>query len=673
MEKRHILVTSALPNANGAIHLGHLLEHIQTDIWVRFQRMRGHLCTYVCADDTHGTATMLKAEEAGIPAETLIEQIRSQHMQDFSDFHISHDNYYSTHSPENEALSGMIYQRLQEAGQIVKRSVNQLYDPEQELFLADRFIVGGCPNCKTDGQYGDNCEACGATYDATDLINPRSTISGATPVLKESTHLFFALSNFTDFLKQWTRSGTLHEQVANKLAEWLDAGLQDWDISRDAPYFGFEIPGEPGKYFYVWLDAPIGYMASFKNYCDRVGNTIDIKYDDYWKPDSDFEVHHFIGKDIINFHALFWPAMLEVAKLRKPTRIHVHGFATVKDQKMSKSRGLFINARQYLDHLDPEYMRYYLATKLTGTIDDMEINLDDFVQRVNSDLVGKLVNIASRCAGFINSKFDGCLSAAPSTDLVKDAAAASETIAELYEADEFGKAIREIMAIADRTNEYIDANKPWVLAKEAGKEAEVQNVCSDGINLFRILVAYLKPILPKLAENAEAFLNVEPLTWNSIGDVLTDHKINKFKPLLTRIDSDRVEQMIAAGDQAEKPPVDEAEGADPGLAHIDFDDFAKVDLRIVRIDAASHVEGADKLLQLTLDLGDEKRNVFAGIKAAYDPADLVGKLTVMVANLAPRKMKFGVSEGMVLAAGPGGKEIFLLSPDNGAAPGMKVS
>ena len=672
MEKRHILVTSALPNANGSIHLGHLLEYIQTDIWVRFQRMRGHECIYVCADDTHGTATMLKAEEAGMPPEKLIERIRDEHAKDFEDFLISHDNYYSTHSPENEAFSTLIYERLRDAGQIVKKSVNQLYDPEKELFLADRFIIGGCPNCKTEGQYGDNCEACGATYDATDLIDPKSKLSGATPVLKESEHIFFALSNHTDFLKEWTRSGVLHEQVANKLSEWLDAGLQDWDISRDAPYFGFEIPGEPGKFFYVWLDAPIGYMASFKNWCTRTGNTNGVDFDSYWQSGSEYEVHHFIGKDIINFHALFWPAMLNVAGFRTPTRIHVHGFATVKDQKMSKSRGLFINARQYLDHLEPEYMRYYLATKLTGTIDDMEINLEDFVQRVNSDLVGKLVNIASRCAGFINGKFDGMLSSAPATDLVAEAASAADRIAELYEADEFGRAAREIMALADRTNEYIDANKPWVLAKEAGRETEVQNVCSDGINLFRILMTYLKPILPQLAESAEAFLGVDPLVWESVGTPLTNHRINKFKPLLKRVEAEKVEQMVESGQEHEpaaKADVPEADESN----EIQFDDFAKVDLRIALIENAEHVEGADKLLRLTLDLGGEKRNVFAGIKAAYSPEDLIGKLTVMVANLAPRKMKFGVSEGMVLAAGPGGKDIYLMSPDAGAEPGMKVT
>lgn len=679
--KRHILVTSALPNANGSIHLGHLLEHIQTDIWVRFQRMCENQCIYVCADDTHGTATMIRAQEAGVDAETLIAGIRDEHEKDFQDFLISHDNYYSTHSPENQELASMIYGRLKEAGQIKVKSVDQLYDPEKNMFLADRFIVGTCPRCKTEGQYGDNCEACGATYDATDLIDPVSKLSGAKPVLKESKHFFFALSNFTEFLKEWTRSGTLHEQVANKLSEWLDAGLQDWDISRDAPYFGFEIPGEPGKYFYVWLDAPIGYMASFRNYIARVGNTVDINFDDFWNAGAEYEVHHFIGKDIINFHALFWPAMLHVANLRTPTRVHAHGFITVNGLKMSKSRGTFINARTYLDHLDPEYLRYYFAAKLSAGIDDLDINLDDFIQRVNSDLVGKLVNIASRCAGFLVKGHGGTLADAPSTPLVDEVLAAKNKIAELYEADEFSRAIREIMAMADRANQYIDEHKPWVLAKEAGNEAKVQAVCSDGINLFRILVGYLKPILPRLAEKSEAFLGIDPLTWDGLDNVLKGHTINKFKPLLTRIEAEAVEKMVAASIEVPtaektgeaKPDVDDSSEKAEGIAEIEFDDFAKVDLRIVRIAAADHVDGADKLLKLTLDLGGETRTVFAGIKAAYSPEDLVGKMTVMVANLKPRKMRFGTSEGMVLAAGPGGSDIFLLSPDAGATPGMKVT
>ena len=666
MEKRRILVTSALPNANGSIHLGHLMEHIQTDIWVRFQRMRGHECIYVCADDTHGTATMLRAEELGITPEKLIEEVNAEHRSDFNDFVISHDNYYSTHSEENKALSENIYNRLADAQQIKTRSVDQLYDPEKEMFLADRFIVGTCPKCKAEGQYGDNCEACGATYDATELINPVSKISGATPVLKESTHFFFALSNFTAFLTEWTRSGALQDQVANKLSEWLDAGLQDWDISRDAPYFGFEIPGAPGKYFYVWLDAPIGYMAAFQKYCEAN----NLVFDDFWKKDSTCEVHHFIGKDIINFHALFWPAVLDTAGYRTPTRVHAHGFATVNGLKMSKSRGTFINARTYLDHLDPEYLRYYFAAKMSAGVDDLDINLDDFVQRVNSDVVGKVVNIASRCAGFINKQFDGQLAATADNPILAEFSDASETIALHYENGDYGKALRDIMGLADKANQYIDEHKPWVLIKEEGKRDLVQQVCSDGLNFYRLLVTCLKPVLPRLAEKSEAFLGIAPLTWNDIDTRLTGHTINKFKPLMTRIEPDKVASIIDASVAPEEPVV----STEPESPTIEFDDFAKVDLRIVKIVKAEHVEGADKLLQLTLDLGDgTTRNVFAGIKAAYKPEDLVGKLTVMVANLAPRKMKFGVSEGMVLAAGPGGEDIYLLEPDNGARPGMRVS
>lgn len=675
MPKRRILVTSALPNANGSIHLGHLMEHIQSDIWVRFQRLLGNQCIHVCADDTHGTATMLKAEELGITPEEFIATIKDEHERDFKDFLIDHDNYYSTHSPENQEYSSLIYKRLKDAGHIIVKTVDQLYDPEKELFLADRFIVGICPKCKAENQYGDNCEACGATYEATELINPASKISGATPVMKKSTHFFFALSNFSDFLKEWTRSGRLQDQVANKLAEWLDAGLQDWDISRDAPYFGFEIPGEPGKYFYVWLDAPIGYMASFKNYCNRHD---DVDFDDFWKQDSDCEVHHFIGKDIINFHALFWPAMLSAAEFRTPTRVHAHGFVTVNGLKMSKSRGTFINARTYLDHLKPEYLRYYFAAKLSGNVDDLDISLEDFTQRVNSDLVGKVVNIASRCAGFINKQFDGTLAPTISSPLVGQAANLKTVIGNHYENLDYGKAIREIMAIADQANQYIAENKPWELIKDEKNRQEVLQVCSVGINLFRIIITYLKPIVPELAANTEAFLNVAPLDWNSLDNTLLDHKINKFKPLMTRIEPKTVQAMVAAGMQSQTP-VDKsavdaaAETIEPVGEEIGFDDFARVDLRVARIVNAEHVAGADKLLRLTLDIGTGQRNVFAGIKAAYAPEDLIGKLTIMVANLKTRKMKFGLSEGMVLAAGPGGKNIYLLEPHSGATPGMRVS
>ena len=529
---------------------------------------------------------------------------------------------------------------------------------------------GECPKCGSKDQYGDNCEACGATYDATDLINPQTKISGAKPVLKESTHFFFTLSNFTDWLQAWTRSGTLQDQVANKLAEWLDTGLQDWDISRDAPYFGFEIPGEPGKYFYVWLDAPIGYMAAFKHYCKA---NDELNFDDFWRLDSKCEVHHFIGKDIVNFHALFWPAMLDTAGYRTPTKLHVHGFVTVDGVKMSKSRGTFINARTYLDHLDPEYIRYYFAAKMSAGVDDLDINLDDFVQRVNSDVVGKVVNIASRCAGFINKHFDGRLAASSDNPLLQAFADASEQIALHYENGDYGKALREVMALADKANQFIDENKPWLMIKDEANRDAVQQICSDGLNLYRILITYLKPVLPRLAENSEAFLGVAPLQWADVTTLLADHKINKFKPLMTRIEPERVEAIVNATREetsVTKPPSESEQTEDE---FIQFDDFAKVDLRVVKIVAANHVEGADKLLQLTLDLGGETRNVFSGIKAAYNPDDLVGKLTVMVANLAPRKMKFGISEGMVLAAGPGGGDIFLLEPDAGAQPGMKVT
>ena len=666
MQKRRILVTSALPNANGSIHLGHLLEHIQTDIWVRFQRMRGHECIYVCADDTHGTATMLRAEELGITPEELITRVKAEHLADFGDCAISYDNYHSTHSDENEAYSSYIYERLAESQQIKVKAVKQLYDPEKEMFLADRFIIGNCPKCRAEDQYGDNCESCGATYDATDLINPVSRVSGARPILKESTHVFFALSNFTEFLREWTRSGSLQKPVANKLAEWLDAGLQDWDISRDAPYFGFEIPGEPGKYFYVWLDAPVGYMAAFKHYC---ADRSDIDFNDFWKQGSDCEVHHFIGKDIVNFHALFWPAILHTAGFRTPTKIHVHGFVTVNGLKMSKSRGTFINARTYLDHLDPEYLRYYLAAKLNGGVDDLDINLEDFVQRVNADLVGKVVNIASRCAGFINKQFDGKLSAGAGNPLRGEFTEAGEKIAECYEQGDYSRAIRDIMALADKANQYINQHKPWAMIKEENKRDEIQQVCSDGLNLFRLLVTYLKPVLPGLASKSETFLAIAPLTWADAGGWLTDHRINSFLPLMTRIEQDRVDAMVGASNIGEEKMDETTKGKDT----IEFDDFAKLDLRVARIVAADQVKDADKLLCLTLDLGGETRNVFAGIKAAYDPADLVGRLTVMVANLAPRKMRFGVSEGMVLAAGPGGEDIFLLEPDEGAQAGMKVS
>ncbi|MDG9978886.1 methionine--tRNA ligase [Ectopseudomonas oleovorans] len=675
-EARKILVTSALPYANGSIHLGHMLEYVQTDMWVRYQKLRGNQAIYVCADDAHGSAIMLRAEKEGITPEQLIDGVRAEHMADFADFGVDFDNYHSTHSEENRELSASIYLALRDKGHIATRAVTQYFDPEKGMFLADRFIKGTCPKCGTEDQYGDNCEKCGATYSPTELKNPRSAISGAVPVLKESQHFFFKLPDFEAMLKQWTRSGALQEAVANKIAEWLDGGLQEWDISRDAPYFGFEIPDEPGKYFYVWLDAPIGYMASFKNLCSK---RPELDFDAFWGKDSTAELYHFIGKDIVNFHALFWPAMLEGAGYRKPTAVNVHGYLTVNGQKMSKSRGTFIKARTYLDHLNPEYLRYYYASKLSRGVDDLDLNLEDFVQKVNSDLVGKVVNIASRCAGFIHKGNAGLLVAAnPEPELWDAFQAAAPSIAEAYEARDFSRAMREIMALADRANAWIADKAPWALNKVEGKQAEVQQICALGINLFRQLVIMLKPVLPKLAAEAEAFLNVKPQSWADLALPLANHQLNPFNPLLTRIEQPKIEAMIEASKEdlvaeAPKPQGNGELSKDPLAAEINFDAFAAVDLRIALIEKCEFVEGADKLLRLSLDIGDEKRNVFSGIKSAYpDPSQLEGRLTLYVANLAPRKMKFGISEGMVLAAGPGGEEIYLLSPDSGAKPGQRV-
>ncbi len=670
-DTRTILVTSALPYANGSIHLGHLVEYIQTDIWVRFQKMQGHQCHYVCADDAHGTPIMLRAQTMGITPEELIAQVGEEHRADFAAFNIGFDNYHSTHSDENRLLAETIYLRNRDAGHINTRTITQAYDPEKNMFLPDRFIKGTCPKCKAEDQYGDSCEVCGATYSPTELINPKSAVSGATPIEKESLHYFFKLADFEDMLKKWTRAGHLHESVSNKLGEWFADGLKEWDISRDAPYFGFEIPDAENKFFYVWLDAPIGYMASFKNFCDKNG----IDFDHYWKAGSDTELYHFIGKDIIYFHALFWPAMLSGAGFRTPTAIFSHGFLTVNGQKMSKSRGTFIKARTYLNHLNPEYLRYYFAAKLSSGIDDLDLNLEDFSQRVNSDLVGKVVNIASRCAGFISKKCHGKLSdALPDPELYRAFVRSGEEIAILYEKREFGQAMREIMTLADRANQYIDEQKPWVLAKDDATAQQAQAVYTQGLNLFRVLMTYLKPVLPKMAENVETFLNIAPMTWVKDIAPLTDHTIEPFKPLMTRVEQEAIDAMTEESKEslaaAPKPTGPLAE--DPIGAEIAYEDFAKIDLRVAKIVRAEHVKGADKLLQLTLDLGGETRNVFAGIKSAYSPEDLEGKLTVMVANLAPRKMRFGMSEGMVLAAGPGGKDLFILNPDDGAQPGMKV-
>jgi methionyl-tRNA synthetase len=671
MSDRKILVTSALPYANGPIHLGHLVEYIQTDIWVRFQKQRGNCCYYVCADDTHGTPIMLRADREGITPEQLIAQVEQEHRADFDDFGVAFDHYHSTHSAENKTLSELIYTRLRDAGHISRRTIVQAYDPVKKMFLPDRFIKGDCPKCGAKDQYGDSCEACGATYSPTDLKNAVSVVSGEKPIEKESEHFFFNLDDFSNMLEDWVNQpGHLQPEVRNKMAEWLENGLQQWDISRDAPYFGFEIPDAPGKYFYVWLDAPIGYMASFKKLCELKG----LDFDEFWGKDSDAELYHFIGKDIIYFHALFWPAMLHGAGFRTPSAVWAHGFLTVNGEKMSKSRGTFIKARTYLNHLNPEYLRYYFAAKLTAGVDDLDLNFDDFTQRVNSDLVGKVVNIASRCSGFIKKRFDNTLSAQCSEPaLFQEFVDANEHIAELYEKREFGKAMREIMALADKANQYIDEKKPWIIAKEEGRDAELHDICSMGINLFRLLVAYLKPVIPTLAANAEQFLNIDSQPWPAEAEPLLAHTISKFKPLMTRVEADKIAAIIDdSKENLEKTEQPKPKQHEPIADEIEFDDFAKIDLRIAKIIKAEHVEGADKLLQLTVDIGDETRNIFAGIKSAYAPEDLEGKLTVVVANLKPRKMRFGLSEGMVLAAGPGGKDLWVLSPDQGAQPGMRV-
>ncbi|MDP2832928.1 MAG: methionine--tRNA ligase [Pseudomonadota bacterium] len=692
---RKILVTSALPYANGSIHLGHLVEYIQTDIWVRFQKMRGHQCIYCCADDTHGTPIMLRAEKEGITPEQLIDRVWHEHKRDFDGFQVEFDNYYSTNSVETRHYADTIYTRLKEAGLIEIRSIEQYYDPVKEMFLPDRFIKGECPKCHAKDQYGDNCEACGAAYQPTDLIEPYSAVSGAKPVRKSSDHHFFRLSDTrcADFLEGWIQPPHVQTEAANKLNEWLHAGLSDWDISRDAPYFGFEIPDAPGKYYYVWLDAPIGYMGSFQNYCDKNG----LDFDEYWKPDSEAELYHFIGKDILYFHALFWPAELAHAGFRTPTGVFCHGFLTVNGTKMSKSRGTFITAESYLNHLNPSFLRYYYAAKLNGSMEDIDLNLEDFAARVNSDLVGKYVNIASRCAGFITKKFAGKLGAI-------DAAATAEfltvfengEIAKSYEDRDYGRALREIMRLADVANQYIAEKQPWAMAKQEGREAELHEVCSTAMTLFRDLTLYLKPVLPKLAEQVEAFLNIPPLAWTDTWAALpAGHAINEYQHLMTRIDPKKIEIMVEENRQslaptpafantpaparhaehqqneakAEAAASDEKSAWEP---FISIDDFTQVDLRIVRIAHAEHVEGADKLLKLTLDLGGETRTVFAGIKVAYAPETLIGRLTVMVANLSPRKMKFGLSEGMVLAAGDERGGPFLLSPDSGAQPGMRI-
>jgi len=682
MEKtRKILVTSALPYANGPLHLGHLVEYIQTDIWVRFQKMQGHACHYVCADDTHGTPIMLRAEKEGITPEQLIARMSDEHQRDFAGFHIGFDNYYSTHSDETRHYAEDIYAKLKQAGLIESRTIEQFYDPVKEMFLPDRFIKGECPKCHARDQYGDSCEVCGTTYAPTELINPFSAVSGAAPVRKQSEHYFFKLGERAGFLQDWTRSGTLQAEAANKMGEWFEAGLSDWDISRDAPYFGFKIPGTADKYFYVWLDAPVGYMGSFKNLCDKQG----IDFDAFWRQDFDAELHHFIGKDILYFHALFWPAMLEAAGYRTPTRISAHGFLTVDGAKMSKSRGTFITAESYLQQgMNPEWLRYYFAAKLNGTMEDIDLSFDDFVARVNSDIVGKFVNIASRSANFITKHFEGELKLHNETFNMEGARASAILIAEAFDNRNYSEALRQIMKIADGVNEYFDKNQPWVLTKDPSRREELQTVCSQCILSFRMLAILLSPVLPSLGSRvAREFFGMDrDFIWKDIEALPA--RINPYQHLMTRVDPNQIEALVAANrDSLEPTPAPSQQRHGEHQAHtekkmetaptITIDDFTKIDLRIARIVNAEHVEGADKLLKLTLDIGDENsRTVFAGIKSAYDPEQLRDRLTVVVANLAPRKMKFGVSEGMVLAAGPGGKDIWLLSPDSGAQPGMKV-
>ena len=674
---RKIMITSALPYASGSLHLGHFVEHSQSDIWARLMRAQGHEVKFLCADDAHGTPIMLNAEKQGMTPEALVDSIREEHWRDLQAFGVSYDHYHSTHSTENQELVCEIYLKLKDAGHIESKIVEQYFDPEKEMFLPDRFVKGTCPKCGTADQYSDGCEACGSTYDSTEIKNPVSVVSGATPVMRESKHLFVNLKNFEPMLKEWVASGSLQEEVTNKLSEWFEAGLQSWDISRDAPYFGFEIPGEPGKYFYVWMDAPVGYLACLKYLCDQRGEDFAPWID----PESDHEMYHFIGKDILYFHSLFWPAMLQGAGMKLPNAVYAHGFLTVNGTKMSKSRGTFIKASTYLEHLNPDYLRYYYAAKLSDGVVDIDLNMDDFRQRVNSDLVGKVVNIASRCAGFIKKKFDGKLSAQlHNPELYEEFIGHSADIAGLFEQRKYNAAIRQIMALADKANQYIADMAPWVAIKDEDKQTEVHQVCSTGINLFRVLMTWLAPVIPFTARKAEAFLNTDLTQWQAINEPLLGHAINKFKPLINRIEEETLERImeqskqdLAATDAKPQSIADDSPLAtDPISAEIDFDAFAKVDLRVAQIVDAQRVEKADKLLQLTLDLGGETRNVFAGIKSAYEPQDLVGKLTVMVANLAPRKMRFGVSEGMVLAAGPGGKEIYILEPHEGAQPGMRV-
>ena len=669
---RKLLVTSALPYANAPIHIGHLVEYFQTDIWVRFQKAMGNQCYYFCADDTHGTPIMIRAKSEGITPEELIGRMEKEHCHDFAGFGIEFDNFYTTHSDENRQFSEMIYNRAKEKGSIVKKQIQQSYDEQEKMWLPDRYIKGTCPRCKAPDQYGDSCDACGAHYQTTELIDPVSTVSGNPPVLKESMHHFFRLGDYEAELKELFSTGYVQKSVQNKLDEWFSAGLRDWDISRDSPYFGFKIPGEDDKYFYVWVDAPIGYMASAKNYCDKNG----MNFEDVWN-NEEYEICHFIGKDIMYFHALFWPALLMSADLRMPTKLFVHGFLTVNGQKMSKSKGTFIMARTYLKHLDPQYLRYYYASKLSGDVADIELNTEDFVNRVNSDLVGKLANLASRSGPMLTKKLDAMLGTldAEGRALVNELTIAKQEIVEAYETLNYAAAIRRIAALADVCNKYVEDHQPWATIKTDPEGT--RTTLTAILNAMRILTIYIKPVLPAFAAKIEQFLSIEPQTFADVQSTLENHKINEFVRLIERIEKEKVEAMVEESKQQSPPQAAEtvepqAALMEPLEAECDFEDFMKVDLRIAKVAKASAVEGADKLLQLELDLGGVTKNVFAGIAKAYKPEDLVGRLVMCVANLKPRKMRFGVSEGMVCAAGPGGEEIFLLSPDSGAQPGQRV-
>lgn len=677
---RRLLVTPALPYANGHIHLGHLVEYLQTDIWVRFQRMRGSQVLFVCADDTHGTAIMMRARQEGRTPEAVIADMSLAHQRDFADFQIEFDHYGSTHSEENRLLCERIWKAIDDAGLVTEREVTQLFDPKEGVFLADRFVKGGCPRCKSPDQYGDSCERCGATYAPAELIEPRSTLSGVAPEVRQASHLFVQLEQLHGFLQEWTqRGGHLQPEIANYLAgHFLSEPLRDWDVSRPAPYFGFEIPGHPGHYWYVWFDAPIGYVASTWQWCKQNGASLES----YWES-GDVEIVHFIGKDIVYFHTLFWPAMLKTARMSLPSRVQVHGFLTVNGEKMSKSRGTFVLARTFLEHLDPAYLRYFYASKLGTRPDDLDLNLDELVQKVNSDLVGKVVNLASRSAKFVG---EGTLSAEYPDDegLFASAAEQGEEIARAYESCDYARAMRLVMSLADRANEYVDRRQPWVLAKDPARASELRDVCTVVLNLYRQLVVYLAPVLPKLTSDSERLLGAPLRAWEASKSPLLGTPVARFEHLLQRVDPSKVAAMIEssrAAQTADSAPAPAPSSADDGAAleaeplagPCTIDDFAKVDLRVARVVRAEAVPEAKKLLKLTLSLGGgSQRTVFAGIKAAYAPEALVGRLVVVVANLAPRKMKFGVSEGMVIAAGPGETDVFLLAPDSGAKPGQRV-